>query len=302
MFRYISIFIFLLIFGSGSFAQTINNSAPINWERYAVSAGEVSLLLPKMPVMLYSSEICYEVETRSYYVYADEVVYSLIITGKHKEKIPANCTEKKKFGKGNFNARVQEIKNASEKIREENLIFAEKKVNKILFKHSTVWLYDDLINDRWYELRVNHRENAEVDLKAFVESIKFAKNPEGIEIGVGSERTLGDEKAVEENSSGDNVSKKLSATNQNQSLTIIAKPKPRYTDGARQANIQGTINLRVTFLANGGIGTVTPVSALSHGLTEQAIAASKKLVFLPQKVDGKLYTVVKTVQYNFSIY
>lgn len=85
-------------------------------------------------------------------------------------------------------------------------------------------------------------------------------------------------------------------------LQITYKPKPRYTDAARQNNIQGTVTVRVTFLASGEIGSVSPVSSLGYGLTEQAIAAAKQMRFEPQMVNGRPQTVVKSVQFSFTIY
>ncbi|HSK70127.1 MAG TPA: energy transducer TonB [Pyrinomonadaceae bacterium] len=85
-------------------------------------------------------------------------------------------------------------------------------------------------------------------------------------------------------------------------LAITFKPKPRYTDEARQNNVTGTVRLRIQFLASGQIGSVSPVSGLGYGLTEQAIAAAKQMRFEPQMKDGQRVTVVKTVDFGFSIY
>ena len=85
-------------------------------------------------------------------------------------------------------------------------------------------------------------------------------------------------------------------------LNITFKPKPRYTDAARQQNIQGTVTVRVTFLASGQIGSVSPVSSLGYGLTEQAIAAAKQMKFEPQLKNGVPQTVTKSVQFSFTIY
>lgn len=87
-----------------------------------------------------------------------------------------------------------------------------------------------------------------------------------------------------------------------QALKIISKPKAPYTDSARQANVQGSVTLRITFLANGSIGSITPVSGLGYGLTEQAIAAARRIQFEPAKVNGVAQTVTKTFQYAFTMY
>jgi len=87
-----------------------------------------------------------------------------------------------------------------------------------------------------------------------------------------------------------------------QALKILAKPKPSYTDSARQNQVQGTVILRVTFLASGGIGSISPVKGLPNGLTEQAIAAARSIRFEPAKRNGIGQTVTKQVEYTFSIY
>lgn len=85
-------------------------------------------------------------------------------------------------------------------------------------------------------------------------------------------------------------------------LNLISKPQPKYTDAARQNNIQGRVTLRITFLANGQIGSISPVSGLSYGLTEQAIAAARQIKFEPAMRNGQPQSVTKTLQYTFTIY
>ncbi len=87
-----------------------------------------------------------------------------------------------------------------------------------------------------------------------------------------------------------------------QGLKIISKPRPGYTDAARQNNIQGTVILRVTFLASGQVGGVSVVKGLPNGLSEQAIAAAKRINFEPAKTNGVGQSVTKQVEYSFSIY
>lgn len=85
-------------------------------------------------------------------------------------------------------------------------------------------------------------------------------------------------------------------------LKIISKPRPGYTDAARQNNIQGTVILRVTFLASGQVGSISAVKGLPNGLTEQAIAAARRISFEPAKRDGQGQAVTKQIEYSFSIY
>lgn len=85
-------------------------------------------------------------------------------------------------------------------------------------------------------------------------------------------------------------------------VNILSKPRPGYTDAARQNAVTGTVTLRVTFLANGQIGSIAPVSGLPYGLTEQAIAAARGIKFEPAKTNGVPKTVTKPVVYSFTIY
>ena len=84
-------------------------------------------------------------------------------------------------------------------------------------------------------------------------------------------------------------------------LRITSKPRPDYTESARTENVEGSVILRVTFLASGKIGAVTPTKTLPNGLTEQAIEAAKEIQFEPAKADGRFISVSKQVEYSFLI-
>lgn len=297
------IFVFLLLANNLAFAQKEKYSAPIIWQRYAVSANDVSVLLPKLPVARIGGDACRQFESKSYYAYADEVIYSFKFTAKTDKKPPAFCRENRGFGKKDFLERLREIRSSLKDFEESKSEIENREVTVFKSKDSTVWLFDDFENNRWFELSVSHREDAEFDKKVFFDSIKIGKNPQGTEIGDGAEQILGDAKPAGDSSDQFDLTNKASSKEGIKPLNIIVKVPPRYTDAARQNNVRGTITLRVTFLYNGGIGEVTPVSdLLPFGLTEQAIAAAKRMAFLPQKSGNNTQTVVKIVQYTFSIY
>jgi TonB family protein len=83
---------------------------------------------------------------------------------------------------------------------------------------------------------------------------------------------------------------------------LLDRPKPRYTDSARQNNVQGTVVLRVVLSADGSVGSISAIRGLPNGLTEQAIAAARRIKFVPAKKDGRPVSVTVTVEYNFSVY
>ena len=84
-------------------------------------------------------------------------------------------------------------------------------------------------------------------------------------------------------------------------LQILEKPTPQFTEEQIKSrpHAQGTITLRVEFLANGQIGKIIPVSELPYGLTESAIEAAKKIKFEPVIKDGLPSNITKQVQYSY---
>ena len=85
-------------------------------------------------------------------------------------------------------------------------------------------------------------------------------------------------------------------------LKILSKPRPSYTDKARVSNVQGTIRMAVLFAANGRVQHTLVLNRLGSGLDEQAIIAARKIKFEPMMKDGQPVSVVRMVEYTFSIY
>lgn len=277
-----------------SFAQKGKNTVPIKWERYKISEKEISILMPKMPVFYRTSSFCDEKESNFYAVYADDAVYQLKIISKSKVAIPDTCNEKIEFGKEPFEKRLQAIRVLSDEGSEKKYKQNEKEVVEFTEKLTTHWIFNDLENNKWVEISITNRGDTKSDTKRYRESLKFDKKPTGKEIGAGSLVTLGDEISANEDA-------KLS-TDKDANMIVVSKIPPNYTDAARRENVTGDVKLRVTFLADGSIGAVSPVNSLPFGLTEQAIAAAKKLTFLPARKNGKKISVAKLVQYSFKIY
>jgi outer membrane biosynthesis protein TonB len=86
-------------------------------------------------------------------------------------------------------------------------------------------------------------------------------------------------------------------------ILIVSKPKAQYTVEAREQNIEGSVILKVQFLASGRIGAIMPIRTLPLGLTDSAIEAAKRIEFTPEKdTKGRAIAVVRTVEYPFEIY
>ena len=85
-------------------------------------------------------------------------------------------------------------------------------------------------------------------------------------------------------------------------LRIYSMSKPAMTEEATANNVQGKVILRVVFLSNGRIGTISTIKGLPHGLTQQAIEAARKIKFEPEKRNGVPVTVTRKIEYTFTIY
>ncbi|MGI8466955.1 MAG: energy transducer TonB [Pyrinomonadaceae bacterium] len=277
-----------------SFAQDKNSTAPIKWEKYKVKENNVSVLLPKMPVLVESSNICAGESIKRYGVYADKVIYGMNIYSKSNDAPPPYCPSNQgKFNADRFLDRIEQVKKEIKATDEASLTQDGLELTKIKGEYLTCWLVDDLKNNRWFELYVVGAEETNQMAVNFVKSFKIENKPEGIEIKNGSEQTLGDEQISDEGETSETVDKKM---------YIYLKPFAKYTEEARRKRVQGTVLLKITFFANGSIGDITPVKELPNGLTEQAIAAAKKIVFIPRIEKGKPQISIKQVEYSFSIY
>lgn len=284
--------------GTATFCQTSPTpvdqySAPVVWSEFNVPSQKVSFTFPKLPVVRWSSDPCSQIESGLYHAYAGEAVYEFEWHAKSHEAVPNWCGTKTKFSKSAFADRIKELKSQSWGYVEskESVAGMEAVVLRSTgFAMRTRWLIWN--KDQWLELGITRRKDTVVDEARFVAGLKLASST-GSDVGYGATSTLGDP-------SPDASSRTEGTTSEG--LVIVTKPRPGYTEAARHANIQGTVMLRVTFLSNGGIGSVSVVKGLTHGLTEQAIAASKKMAFLPSIYNGKPVTVTKQVEYTFSIY
>jgi hypothetical protein len=95
----------------------------------------------------------------------------------------------------------------------------------------------------------------------------------------------------------------LNASVTDSPLKILKKPRAAYASQDHgSVCVQGTVRLRVEFLANGTIGRIFPVTHLFHGLTENSIDAARNIKFEPATKDGKPVSVFKVVEYSFSLY
>jgi TonB family protein len=83
--------------------------------------------------------------------------------------------------------------------------------------------------------------------------------------------------------------------------TILYRERARYPEEARAAGVRGTVVLTVVFAVDGTIKHILVVKGLSHGVTEEAIAAARKIRFTPAMADGEPISVVGNLEFTFNM-
>jgi len=86
-----------------------------------------------------------------------------------------------------------------------------------------------------------------------------------------------------------------------QTIEILSKPSPVYTEEARQLRIQGDVALSVVFQANGAIKIIAVVRSLGYGLDEAAERAATQIRFKPAKRDGLATDFPATLRIEFRL-
>ena len=84
-------------------------------------------------------------------------------------------------------------------------------------------------------------------------------------------------------------------------VEILEKPQPVYSEEARRLRVEGSIQVRVVFGANGEIRVLGIVRSLGHGLDEAATAAAARIRFRPARRAGQAVDAPALVQIVFQL-
>ena len=86
-----------------------------------------------------------------------------------------------------------------------------------------------------------------------------------------------------------------------ESIVILSKPNPVYTDEARRLGIEGEVLLDVVFLASGQVKVEGVSKGLGHGLDEAAIRAAQQIRFKAALKEGRAVDFPAIVHIVFQI-
>jgi TonB family protein len=145
---------------------------------------------------------------------------------------------------------------------------------------------------RLYEFSVVGNSLEDEGAKHFFSSIVISKKTEGIEIDEGEGQPFSNP-SCDEIAGGREVDRRV---------RVVMKPEPMYNELARQKRTVGRIIVKALFSCNGTVTDISVLEALPHGLTDQAIAALKKLKFVPAVKNGKYVSMWMQLEYNFNLY
>jgi TonB family protein len=297
--------IFLSLLAAGvCFSQAVPNSAAVKWEKYSVPEHNVSVLLPRMPIRIDRNITCSGEETRQYGAYTDGGVYVLSVT--KRVEPPFRCQRIGGIKQIDFETRLATLMEAPRvgEVTKTDISKGALQGKKIQNKNGAYYLYNDPEHDRWFELWIMGVDETKAEAKNFLDSFEIEKKTTGINIKDGAPSAGGDDMADPEGPVA--ATPLLNPTGKGDSdstgVQVILKTIPQYTEEARRNRISGTVILRVRFLRNGAIGSITPMATLQGGLTEQAIAATRKIVFVPAKIKGVFTSTEKTIEHRFNTF
>ncbi len=273
---------------SAKVGQNQNPSSPpaAAWQRYTVKDEEFSVLLPTVPAMTTLTRgmwLTEERRERTIGAYANGVVYA-IDTFEYKSAAPPLEDFAATFG-----APVERFKRELNvgKFRGKEYTFQSddvKGVTQIYFSEKSIYVF-----------RVTGSSLGDIDaaIPKFLNSIKLEKNPEGVELVDGPGVQQAAQPKTEEIIGGKLMTRKA---------RVITKPEPRYTEQARQNEIQGTVVIRCVFSLDGTVTNLHVVSGLPDGLNERALGAARQIRFVPAVKDGRFVSMWIELQYNFNLY
>jgi len=142
---------------------------------------------------------------------------------------------------------------------------------------------------RFYRFVVQGATAEHADAQQFFSSVTLGKKQDGIEVIEGGE-------------SPDTVQHIFTGKDVDTKVRLISKPEPAYTDEAKRNDVIGTVILKAIFAGSGKVTNIRVVQGLPYGLTEKAVAAARKIRFVPATKEGKYVSMWMQLEYNFNLY
>jgi TonB family protein len=266
-----------------SFLPARAQSGPESWKRYTVPGQEFSVALPTPPAMSFYPQTDDSRWWMVLGVYADEVIYTIGVYENMREQQSLADLIAEQSAELGLDATTQ-------KRILVNGVTGKEYLPVKLPPPATCQFFE--MQQRFYRFCVAGAPADDPRARGFFSSIAFGEKQDGIAVsdGPGTPYHLDPDETPF-------VGKEVELK-----IRLGMKPEPLYTDAARRNQITGTVVLKAVFTSAGNVSNIRIVSGLPYGLTERAIAAAKKIKFIPAVKDGHYVSVWMQLEYNFNLY
>lgn len=271
--------------GADPAVQT-RQAEPQTWKRYTVAGERFSVSLPTVPAMTTQDMLLRDLRKtrreRSIGVYADGAVYTIhVYENIQRRSLEAFIRERNRYDRWDLSTETEVTIND---VKGRQYSSRGKPVN------DTAQFF--AAEGRLYEFSVVGNTAEDEAAKQFFSSIVIGKKTDGIEVHDGEGRPF----------SSPTCTQTMVGRDLDRKVRLVMKPEPAYTEPARQKQTVGTVVVKAVFSCNGSVTDIRIIEALPHGLTDQAIAALKKIKFVPGVKDGKYVSMWMQLVYNFNLY
>lgn len=284
------------------------------WATYTTNAEEFSVLMPELPGVAQNIK-CLDMRCRSkrventYASYSKGVVYLVISYQGPNLRQSFDEIISEKTNNDELNSSVTDKVDVNlGKYKGKKFIVVSKP-----YGYDAVLAFY-LTDKHVYEVRAVGGSRNDPEIQEFFKSFTLGSK-KGTEIGDGARLSAPslagpptpkvDTKSTSDIPSGvggAKLEKIFKGTEVTRKGIIVSKPSPEYTEDARRNQVTGTVTLQMVLASSGKVTNIRTISGLDFGLTEKAIAAARKIYFLPAIKDGKRVPQYIRVEYNFNIY
>ena len=266
--------------------QTAGPTAP--WKLYTIGGEDFSVALPATPVRHTNYEYLKEIDkTRRVYsvgAYADGVVYVIYVFENPKSaQSLASFLNDREISSADLSDVTLDGFSGKKLTRDDSMrqFFATK--------------------DRLYEFKAMGASLDDPRMTTFFSSVSLHQKKDSLKIDDGFTPPF-KAPASPEPANSDAAEKVFTGKEVQKKIRLGMKPEPSYTEEARQNAVTGTVVLRCVFRSNGSVTDIRLMTGLPFGLSERAIAAARKIKFIPAIKDGKFVSMWMQLEYNFNLY
>jgi len=260
-----------------SFVPAQAQSGPESWQLYNVPRQDFSVALPTLPAMTFYPPTDTSRGHIMLGAYADRVIYAIELFE----------NERQHQSLADFIAeQTAQTDAATQKQISVNGVAGREYSSE----SSKVQFFGTRL--RLYSFKVLGAGADDPRAQRFFSSITFGEKQQGIAVSEGPGTPY----------HADIADTPLTGKEVEKRVRLGMKPEPMYTEEARRNQVTGTVILKVVFSSGGNVTNIRTVAGLPFGLTENAIAAAKKIKFFPAMKDGHNVSMWMQLEYNFNLY